>query len=179
MSQELVKGFLLNQNILSLFRLGDLNNIFTMVASEGFPAKQELMCACSLPDIVKAYGACNSTDSTSCRKAYSCQRNDRISVPLLSFEMDITDIVLSNMLLGHHSRLYVFPWDDVTYQALGVQNQPNVFRSRPRQVDPRTCVQRLNTGLFAVLCRESLKVDLNEISSHCQDAVQVSIFPPF
>eukprot|EP00794_Sanderia_malayensis_P009603 gene9603-10590_t len=163
-----------------LARLGDLNNIFTMIASPGDPVKQDVMCACSLPDIVKAYGSCNASAVSGCSQAYSCQRNDRVSVPLLSFEMDITDIILSNMLIGHHSRLYVFPWDDVTYRQLGVESDANGLKSRLKPADPRQCERSLNTGLFAVLCRESLRVDLSLISSHCVDALSnepaVSLF---
>lgn len=164
-----------NFSIIFFYRLGDLNNLFTMPPPQGIPPKQDLMCSCSISDIVKAFGVCNGTDTETCSKAYSCQRNDRVSVPLLSFEMDITDIILSNMLLGFQSRLYVFPWDDAS--LLRTELRP--FGSRP-QANIRTnseaqCARKISNILFAVLCRESLRIDLDEISSLCPEALKARI----
>ena len=157
------------------FRLGDLNNLFTMPPPQGIPPKQKFMCACTISDIVKAFSACNSTDTETCSNAYKCQRNDRASIPLLSFEMEITDIILSNMLLGYQSSLYVFPWDNSDLLRTELQDP---FRPTPpthvrNVVRERQCAQKLSNILFAVLCRESLRLDLNEISSFCPEAMKV------
>eukprot|EP00795_Rhopilema_esculentum_P006439 gene6439-11883_t len=156
-------------------RLGDLNNLFTMPAVQGIPRKQNFMCACSINDVVKAFRVCNNTQSDACKNAYSCLRNDRISVPVLSFEMDITDIVLSNMLLGFQSRLYIFPWDDINLlrtegeETLLIAPQPKANVGTKEE-----CFTKLSTILFAVLCRESLKLDLNKIQSFCNDALKLT-----
>ena len=155
-----------------LCRLGDLNNLFTMMASQGIPTAQKSMCSCSVPDIDKAAVACNSTTSAACRQAYRCLRNDRVSVPLLSFEMDITDIILSKMMQGHSARLYIFPWDDVTFLDFELQGETFV-RARTKQINTHQCINMLSNDRFAFLCKESLQVDLNEISSYCADAVKV------
>lgn len=150
-----------------------MNNLFTLPSPPGLPPKQDFMCSCTIGDIVKAFGVCNGTDSETCTKAYSCQRNDHVSVPLLSFEMDITDIVLSNMLLGFQGRLYIFPWDNA-----------NLLRTEPSSSEPKLpiavgtdseaqCARKISNILFAVLCRESLRVDLEEISSFCPEALKV------
>ena len=148
-----------------------------MPTLQGFPEKQNFMCSCTLNDIVKAFGACNSTNSQTCRDAYKCQRNDRISVPLLSFEMEITDIVLSNMLSGIQNQLYVFPWDGQT--LLG--SEPEIKLPTGKDLkrfsgSPVECSRKLSNILFAVLCRESLKVDLSKIFAFCNEALRVSNF---
>ena len=152
-----------------------MNNLFTMPPPQGLSPKQDLMCSCGISDILKAFRVCNGTDAVTCNKAYSCQRNDRISVPLLSFEMDITDIVLSNMLLGFQSRLYVFPWDNINLRRTELQS-PFDQKLPPRRIRPGSdaeCARKLSNILFAVLCRESLRIDLNEISSFCPEALKV------
>ena len=145
-----------------------------MPAVQGIPSKQNFMCACSINDVVKAFRVCNNTQSDACKNAYSCLRNDRISVPVLSFEMDITDIVLSNMLLGFQSRLYIFPWDDINLlQAEGEETLLIAPQPKANVGTKEECFTKLSTILFAVLCRESLKLDLNKIQSFCDDALKV------
>ena len=162
-------------NSFSFFRLGDLNNLFTMPPPQGIPPKQKFMCSCTISDIVKAFSVCNGTDTETCSNAYRCQRNDRASVPLLSFEMDITDIVLSNMLLGFQSRLYVFPWDNNDLLRTDLQDPSRVEPSTHLRniAAERRCAQKLSNILFAVLCRESLRLDLSQISSFCPEAMKV------
>ena len=165
----------LQELFFSIFRLGDLNNLFTLPPPQGIPPKQSSMCSCTISDIVKAFSVCNGTDSETCNNAYRCQRNDRVSVPLLSFEMDITDIVLSNMLLGFQSSLYLFPWDNNGLLATDLEGplQPNLPTHIRSSETERQCAQKLSNILFAVLCRESLQLNLNEISSFCPDAMKV------
>ena len=136
------------------------------------------MCACGVDKTPNAeYGRpCSETGPGKCLKVRKCISDERVNVPVLGFERDITDSVLSRMATGVKPLPYYFPWDEAAGMLrLQTPNDLLLNRNTVLEVrrDPGACRRELSSMVFTVICREQLLLDVQNITQFCEDASKV------